>query len=157
MRASALAALTPAVLALAGDPPTLTLTAKTNKARKLRVWPLHADVAARLRGWLVGKDPASRLWPGRWAVDLRGAELVRADLEAAGIPYEDAQGRAYDFHALRGQYGTNLARAGVGLAAAQKLMGHSSPDLTSAFYTHLEIEDLAREVAKLPPLPPPKT
>lgn len=158
LRASALASLTAGVLELTGEPPTLTLAAGANKSRKARVWPLHAEVAAQLRGWLAGKPAAAKLWPGRWAVDLRGAELMRADLEAAGIPYEDAQGRVYDLHALRGQYGTNLARAGVSLAAAQKLLGHASPTTTAKHYTHLETEDLAREVAKLPPPPkPPQT
>jgi site-specific recombinase XerD len=81
--------------------------------------------------------------------------MLRADLAAADppIPYRDAQGRVLDFHSLRVSYATNLARAGVPLAVAQRLLDHSSPAITSKFYTILETEDLAAEVRKLPPPP----
>ena len=39
----------------------------------------------------------------------RGAEMLRVDLEAAGIPYRDASGLVFDFHALRCETAT-LAR-----------------------------------------------
>ncbi len=155
LRASALASLTPAVLRLTADPPTLTLAAALAKSRRERTFPLHADVAARLQAWLAGKPPSQRLWPGRWAQDFRGGKMMKVDLKAAGLPYEDERGRAFDFHALRGQFITALARAGVPLVAAQKLADHCTPALTANYYTHLETEDLAREVAKLPPPPAP--
>ncbi|MCC6421691.1 MAG: tyrosine-type recombinase/integrase [Gemmataceae bacterium] len=153
LRAAALASLTPESLTLAGDPPTLRLDAAADKGGRARVWPVQADVAARLRAWLKDRPSGQKLWPGPWARDCAGAKMIRADLERAGIPYKDAQGRAFDFHALRGQFITGLALAGVSLVAAQRLAGHSSPTLTANFYSHLETEDLARELAKLPPPP----
>lgn len=44
-------------------------------------------------------------------------------------------------HMLRHTYATNLYRAGVPLRAAQKLLGHSSIQMTANIYTHLEDED----------------
>jgi hypothetical protein len=41
-------------------------------------------------------------------------------------------------------YGTALARAGVRLQEAQRLMRHSSPVLTANVYTRLELHDLRR-------------
>ncbi len=43
-----------------------------------------------------------------------------------------------------------MARNGVPLAVAQKIMRHSDPKLTSAFYTHILVADKARELSKLP-------
>ena len=42
-----------------------------------------------------------------------------------------------------------LARAGVGLSQAQRLLGHSDPKLTAQAYTHLDAEDLRDAVAFL--------
>ena len=44
-------------------------------------------------------------------------------------------------HMLRHTYATTLYRAGVDLRTAQKLMGHSSIQMTADIYTHLVTED----------------
>jgi len=124
----------------------------SRKRKKNDVLPLHAAVTERLAGYR-DLDPAERLWPGQWW--RRAAEMLRSDLDAAEIPYENEAGR-FDFHALRGQFSTAMIRAGVPLAAAQKLMRHSTPDLTANAYTHLEVEDLRAELAKLPYAPLPE-
>lgn len=74
--------------------------------------------------------------------------MVEKDLIEAGIPVVVA-GQTYDLHSLRGQYATRLAKAGVGLAAAQKLLRHCTPTLTANVYTHLGLVDLGKEVEKL--------
>jgi hypothetical protein len=42
----------------------------------------------------------------------------RDDLRAAGIPYVDRNGEYADFHSLRKTLGTELAKAGVPMRAA---------------------------------------
>src|SRR5438270_473044 len=81
----ALASLTPGSFDLDADPPTATLAARRNKSRVLKVQPLPPDLAALLRDYLDGKPAGQPVWPGTWAED--GAEMLRLDLEAAGIPY----------------------------------------------------------------------
>lgn len=76
--------------------------------------------------------------------------MILADMEKAGIPVCDDKGNVRDFHSLHHTYCTLLARSGVPLIMAQKLMRYCNPKLTANFYIHLEIEDLAMEVAKLP-------
>ena len=49
----------------------------------------------------------------------------------------------------------DLARAGVSLQAAQKLARHSDPRLTANTYTSLSTDDLAAELARVPPPPAP--
>lgn len=128
-------------------PPCVRIAAKVEKSRRGAVLPLPPWLAAELREWLKGRT--GRLWrAGAW---LDTAAMLRRDLARAGIPYIDDQGRAYDFHALRSQYITGLARAGVSLMKAQRLARHSDPKLTAKHYTHLDIEDLAAEPGKIPP------
>lgn len=52
-------------------------------------------------------------------------------------------------HMLRHTYATTLYRANVDLRTAQKLMGHSSIQVTADIYTHLEQEDSLHVADKL--------
>lgn len=72
----------------------------------------------------------------------------RAQSVAEAAP-GDAIGAVYDFHALRCQFATDLERAGVGLATAQRLMRHSTPQLTAKTYTKRSATELASAVGKL--------
>ena len=153
-RASALANLTPADFDL--NAPTVTLSARFNKSRRLKVQPLPADVAAALRPYLDGKQAGAPIWGGTWAKDREGAEMLRIDLDAAGIPYavDGPDGPEYaDFHALRHSFLTLGGRSGIDLRTLQELAGHSDPILT-ARYSHRRLYDLAGAVDKLPNLVP---
>ena len=151
-RANALANLTPADFDLTAA--TVTLAARLNKSRRLKVQPLPADVADALRDYLTGKPDAAPVWGGTWARDHRGAEMLRIDLEAAGIPYavEGPDGPEYaDFHSLRHSYLTLGGRSGIDLRTLQELAGHSKPELT-ARYSHRRLYDLAGAVGRFPNL-----
>jgi integrase len=71
-------------------------------------------------------------------------------LIAAGIERLDANGRKLDIHALRHTMASRLARNGVGLVQAQRLLGHSDPKLTAAVYSHLDVDDLRRAIERVP-------
>src|SRR5690348_17522609 len=51
------------------------------------------------RSYLAGRQSDAPVWPGSWS--KRAAELLRADLERAGVAYVDPDGRYRDFHSLR--------------------------------------------------------
>jgi hypothetical protein len=134
----------------------VTLAARFAKNRKVKVQPIPADVASTLREYLDGKLVNARVWGGTWARDHRGAEMLRIDLDAAGIPYatEGPDGPEYaDFHALRHSYLTLGGRSGIDLRTLQELAGHSTPILT-ARYSHRRLHDLVGAVDKLPDLVP---
>jgi integrase len=155
-RASGLASLTPESFELDAEPPTVTLAARRNKSRKLKVQPLPPDVAGLLRGYLRERPAGEPVWDGTWARGRVAADMLRIDLEAAGIPYavEGPDGPLYaDFHSLRHSYLTLGGRAGIDLRTLQELAGHSTPALT-ARYSHRRLYDLAAAVEKLPPLLP---
>lgn len=52
-------------------------------------------------------------------------------------------------HVCRHTFCTNLARAGVGVKAAQYLMGHSTPQMTIGVYTDADYMDAENEIVKL--------
>ena len=79
--------------------------------------------------------------------------VFTADLKAAGIAKEDGAGRTVDVHSLRHTYCSRLARAGLPLQMAQRLMRHSSPELTSNTYTHLGLMDMRAAMEAVPALP----
>jgi integrase len=153
-RAGELASLTSASFDLAADPPSVTVEAAYSKRRRRDSQPLRKDVAVMLEKYLRGRPRRQRVWPGTWRD--RAAEMVRIDLAAAGIPFEDEDGRSFDFHALRGQFITFLAARGVHPKAAQMLARHSTITLTLDHYTHLDRREAARALKRLPaPIAPP--
>jgi hypothetical protein len=99
---------------------------------------------------MADKPAGEPVWPGTWASHRHGAEMIRIDLTAADVEYEDDRGRVVDFHALRHTFITNLARAGVHPRNAQALARHSTIDLTMNVYTHVDMADLASDVESLP-------
>jgi integrase len=150
-RAKELGSLEPASFDFGARPPTVTVEAAFSKHRRRDVQPLRPDVAEVMRGYVAGRPPRARLWPGNW--QKRAAEMVRIDLAAAGIPYEDVGGRLFDFHAMRGQFISLLAAQGVHPKVAQVLARHSTITLTMDYYTHLDVLDVAGALDKLPALP----
>jgi integrase len=95
-RADELATLTRERFALDADPPTATVKACYAKNGKEAVQPLAVTLADRLRPWVALKAPGRPVFEG---MTERTAEMLRVDLEAAGIPYETASG-VVDFHAF---------------------------------------------------------
>jgi len=155
-RASALASLTPESFELDADVPVVTLPARHAKNRRTKVQPLPADLVELLRVYLADKPAGRPIWGGTWARDRKGAEMLRIDLEVAGVPYavEGPDGPLFaDFHSLRHTYLTLGGRAGIDLRTLQELAGHSTPTLT-ARYSHRRLHDLAGAVEKLPSMLP---
>jgi excisionase family DNA binding protein len=150
LRARELSSLEPANFDLQSHPPTVTVEACYSKHRRQDVQPLRADVARMVARYLAGKPRREPLWPGQWY--RNAAEMIRMDL-AAGIPYRDESGRVYDFHALRGQFISNLAAAGVHPKVAQILARHSTISLTMDRYSHMDVLDVTGALDSLLALP----
>ena len=80
-------------------------------------------------------------------------ESERGRREASNfLTYRDEEGLFADFHANRHTFISNLSKAGVPLAMAQKLARHSDPRLTSNIYTHVENSEKAAAIGSLQPL-----
>jgi integrase len=101
LRASELASLTPESFELDGAQPLVRCLGGYTKNGVEAVLPLRSDVAAMLRTWLADKPAGEPVWPGKWASQRHGAEMMRIDLSNANVDYQDARKRVADFHALR--------------------------------------------------------
>lgn len=150
LRASELASLTPESFELNCKRPVVRCHGGYTKNRAEAVLPLRRDLVNRLRDWLQDKPAREPVWGSTWAGGRHAAMMMRIDLTAANIEYEDGNGRFADFHALRHTFISNLARAGVHPRNAQALARHSTIDLTMNVYTHVSMGDLADAVESLP-------
>jgi integrase len=158
LRKGEVTALPVAALDLDDDQPCVHIEGRHAKSGKSAVLPLRPDLAADLRRHL-----AERNGNGDGLLFDVPSDFKRVfdnDLDAAGIPKTDAQGRTLDIHCLRHTFATLLARNGVSPATAQKLMRHSDIRLTTCapkpwrrsmnIYTHLDLADTANAVKALP-------
>jgi hypothetical protein len=82
--------------------------------------------------------------------------MLKSELKATGIPYRDKAGRQFDFQALRHQFVSNLAAAGIHARTAQELAQRCDIKLPMNADTHLQFRDVADALNTLPSLPKPK-
>jgi len=132
--------------------PFVRLFARHDKGKKQRDVALRPELVAALQEAFTGRDAAERAFPSMWIG--HGARMLRHDLAAAGLPYQDANGLFYDFHSLRSVAPTLMARNGVPLQAAQHHLGHHDPKLTAKFYTKHTLQSQATQLGKIPSLAP---
>ncbi len=149
LRYSEIASLTPEAFDLTGDHPTVTVEAGYTKNGDRATLPLPLDLAADLRPLLAALPPKTPVFP----LPEKGAKMLRADLAAAGIPYRDASDLVFDFHSLRCQCATLADAAGVSPRVVQRLMRHSTLELTGR-YTRPRALDLSGAAESLPALRP---
>jgi integrase len=165
LRRGELAALTIGDVLLDDERPVIMLRgvdAKNGEAARL---PLRADVAGELRAWIDEKAEAVCRQRVGVAGVVRPADdmplfdvpdklvrILHRDADAAGIPKRDKRGRTIDVHALRGTFGTHLARAGVDAVTLKTLMRHKRIETTLRYYVDEGLLEVDRAVGTLPAL-----
>jgi len=133
IRRNEIGTLTTGSFALNKMQPTVTVSKARAKSRKERSIPLSPELAQQVRDHIIER----RLGPGATVFPLpkSTAFAMRADLEAAGIPYKDAETGEYaDFHSLRHTFLTRIVQQ-CDLETARELAGHASIT-TTARYLH---------------------
>lgn len=150
LRWSELRSLSRGAFELTGRSPKVYIRDDDEKHPRGIPLPLKKDAVDMLKKYFATYpcDASDRAFP----MPSRnvGADLVRHDLKLAGIPYRDENGLIYDFHSIRGQLATDMARAGVSPQKTQKAMRHSDINLTMRYYTHLTVEDQQSAFEQLP-------
>jgi hypothetical protein len=164
------------VLCIDGTEPTLEILqafkrgTKTGKTAEIgppkndfRVRPLPLNDCARdaLKEWLaygwehwVGRAPTATdpLFPDSTGKFSRPdfSALMKADLEANGLPIVDHKGRRYEFRCLRRTFSTCLYNFDVPREDREQLMGQSSDSVNSEHYTARVQPKLRAAVQLLP-------
>lgn len=78
--------------------------------------------------------------------------MLKVDLEAVGIAYQDESGRYADFHAQRHAFISNVGKSGATVKETQTLARHSTSALTLDVYSHIGLYDERRAIEKMPQL-----
>ena len=132
--------------------PSVTIQDAYTKNRKLTIQQIRCDVAVLFKQWQedCGFESDEKVF-GRFNKNKAG-QMLKRDLEVAGIPYQDEAGRYADFHASRHTFITNVVKSGATVKEAQSLARHSKPELTLGIYTHLSASDERRALDKMPSL-----
>ena len=136
-----------------GGYPCVTLPAEIAKnGKETPPTPLRPEVAETIRRYIAACSlgPDDRLFP---RLTDRTAEVLRADLESASIPAVDDKGRVIDLHSLRYGFNAELRRRGVELTTRQRLMHHSTPELTSNTYGAVPQAEFIKAIEAMPPVP----
>ncbi len=149
-RAAELASLYPGSFRLDANPPTIVCEAAYTKNGQLAEQPISEALAALLWPWVAHLEADRPVF----TLPDRAADMIRADLEAAGIPYTTSSG-VIDFHALRATYVSHLVASGASVKVCQTLARHSTPSLTIGIYAKASVHDLAGAVEALPDLTAP--
>ncbi len=117
------------------DKCNVKVKAAYSKRRREDVLPLRKDTAETMREFFRGKTPNAGAFnlPSKY----RMADMIRADLEDAGIDWQDNGDGVVDFHSLRHCTASLLAASGVNPKTAQAIMRHSDINLTMSRYSHV--------------------
>ena len=129
---------------------------RSGKGRKGRVVPFGASAKRWLRLYLREARPRYEKKPsrvravflGRFGDRLAGPrvhQIVRRVAEEAGVT------RKADVHAFRHAFATHLVRAGADIVTVQRLLGHSSPGVTSQVYTRVAPREVKETHARTHP------
>lgn len=106
----------------------IRLPGECAKGGKGRIIPLRPEVLAALIEQLpLPWSDGQTFWPCCAFTPWRA---INVGVRNAGIP-------PFTLHDLRRTFGTRCAESGMPLSHLQKIMGHSSPAVTSNYYIHL--------------------
>ena len=150
LRRAEMESLTWGDIELDADQPYLRVRAKFTKNRKdafIPLIPQTVDVLRTVRP--VGVSSNVAVLPNGVP---RNRRALRRDMEAAGIPVMDGNGRKFDLHALRTTCCTFLLAAGVPARLVQEIMRHSDIRLTTKNYADMSRSPLRESMNALAPL-----
>ena len=119
-----------------------------SKRRREDTISLRKDTTAAIKGLLASKTPKAKAFalPNKY----RMADMLRADLEDAGIEWQNKGDGTLDFHSLRHSTASLLAASGVNPKTAQAILRHSDINLTMSRYSHVFLGAESDAVESMP-------
>jgi integrase len=124
------------------DLATITLPAEITKTGRSATLPIPTALMQALRE--ARQMPDVKIIPSTHRLAVR---VFRNDLLRAGI--KPTQGGTLMLSSFRKSFCTHLAKRGVDLRTAQRLMRHSNVNMTSKIYTEVTASDMREAVEKL--------
>lgn len=146
LRRAELASLSASSFVLGADS-FVIVEAGYSKHRERDMLPLHPDLVPLIRDRIDQLRNGAPLFP--LLEQRKTAKMMQFDLEAAGIPYQDADGLYADFHALRHSFITRAWESGETPEVVMSLARHRSLQMTMR-YTHVDRTAQVRAVKAMP-------
>jgi integrase len=127
--------------------PYVVVRAGNSKHRKDDVVPLRPELSAALQSFVAQrmKLPTARMFGGRYKkLSDHACDALQADLQAAGLPYQDDRGEFFDLHSGRHTFVTRLGKnGGLDVDTVRKLARHANVSTTQRYMHTLEAEKRA--------------
>ena len=121
-------------------------TGKKVEKQSKKWWGRFTDSIGREKRVPLSTD--KRVWISEAANEKERKQREASDF----LKYRDSQGRFADFHSLRHTFVTNLCKADISPKTAQTLARHGDIRLTMNIYTHVDEQEQADAIARLPGL-----
>jgi len=119
---------------------------KATKNKVDRWQSLSPGLCEDLAQVLANRTPNATPFP----VSIRTADMLKEDLQNAGIAYQAPDGTFFDFHALRGETASALIATGTNIKTAQGILRHATAAMTMDVYAKvMDEQDAGRAVAGL--------
>lgn len=124
------------------------LIVRNGKGRKSRVIPIHPNLAVLIDDYLALRLPLTdnALFTGEQGKRLNKASftnLINMYIRISGLSK-----KGYTAHSFRHSFATHLVEAGVDIFKLQRLLGHSSLEVTKV-YVNFDSSSMAEAVSRL--------
>jgi integrase len=134
-----------------GTPFVLDIPGCDMKSRRDFRLVIRDDLVNDLKSWIFDTNRKSDDQIFDILKYSQGNKVLRKVLKMAGIPYQDADGRYFDFHSFRKCTGTFLRTAGIDRSISMGMLDHSTPEVHE-LYNDKTFQDISPALAALPDL-----
>lgn len=127
----------------------LTIRGTTSKSRKTRFIPIHPTLMFHLKDYIVERNKHRYTTP--YLIISTGSDrgLSRHGLKHWVKSLSIKSGVKFHLHQFRHSFACNLAKKDVNAVKIQKLLGHSSLNMTMTYLRSIQSEDLKEEINRL--------
>ncbi len=127
----------------------LTIRGQTSKSKRTRLIPIHPTLLFHLREYIAERN--RRKYTIHYLIVALGAdkELTRHGLKHWVKNLSSKSGVKFHLHRFRHSFACNLAKQDVNAVKIQKLLGHSSLNMTMRYLRSIATEDLQNEINRL--------
>jgi len=127
----------------------LTVRSNTSKSKKVRYIPIHPTLLFHLRDYVLERNKKG--YKTHYLIVSANSDkgLSRPGLKHWVKNLNAKSGVQFHLHQFRHAFACNLARKDVNAVKIQKLLGHSSLNMTMTYLRSIGTEDLRDEISRL--------
>lgn len=127
----------------------LTVKSETSKSRKARYIPIHPTLLMHLKDYFAERSKRHYKTNCLLVSSISDSALTRHGLKHWVENMRTKAGVNFHLHQFRHAFACNLARKNVNAYKIQKLLGHSSLDMTMTYLRSIGTEELLDDISKL--------